>query len=227
MAEESTTPALEAPFESTRRDAKRAQWALNSLVIFSALSGAVFFFYVLHTIGPFSSKDADNVEVPTSSVGARYGLLVGVDEASGLGVVLRDIDEAPDYRDKLSDTMRAELGISESGRLYLLGIRNDGATPVSVAAEQLQVTDNQGASWTIRWLDQGASAETAGPTGRLRLAQSARKFELGKGEERQLFVFITAKGGVPPPAEDFSGGRLKLASGLEIALNHTETKAVQ
>jgi hypothetical protein len=227
MAEESTTPAPEAPFEHTRRDAKRAQWALNSLVIFSALSGAVFFFYVLSTIRPFGSKDADNVEVPTSSVGARYGLLVGVDEASGLGVVLRDIDEAPEYRDKLSDTMRTELGISESGRLYLLGIRNDGAAPVSVAAEALQVTDEKGASWTVRWLDQTAGVETAGPTGRLRLAQSARKFELGKGEERQLFIFISANSEIPPPAEDFSGGLLKLASGLEIALNHTETKAAQ
>jgi hypothetical protein len=219
MAEETPTPEQETPFDTTRRDSKRAQRALNGLVILSALSGAVFFFYVLRTISPFGASDVANVEVPTSSVGARYGLLVGTDEASGLGVMLRDIDEAPDYRDKLSDTMLTELGISEAGRLYMLAIRNDGAAPVDIAAEQLQVTDKKGAAWTVRWLDQ---SEAGGPTGRMRRAQSARKFELAKGAERQLYVFIP---GNPPPAEEFSGGRLKLASGLEIELKHTETRA--
>lgn len=210
------------PFETSRRDAKRAQWALNGLVVFSAVAGAVFFIYVLYTINPFGKRTAEDIDVPTSSAGARYGLLIGTDETTGVGVILRDIDEAPEYRDKLSDNMRAELGISGSGRLYLLVIRNDGEASVNVAADVLAVTDKQGGKWTVRWLDQAASAESSGPTGRLRLAQSERKFDLAKGAERQLYVFIE---GSPPPAEEFASGTISLAGGLEIALTHTETKA--
>ena len=55
-----------------------------------------------------------------------------------------------------------------------------------------------------------------------RINGSERKFELTKGAERQLYVFIPD---APPPAEEFSSGLLKLASGLEIPLKHTETKA--
>jgi hypothetical protein len=220
MPEPELTP--EPPFDSTRRDAKRVQWALNGLVVFSALAGAVFFFYVLNTINPFGTHTAENVEVPTSAAGARYGLLTGNHEATGLSVALRDIDEAPDYRDKLSDTMRVELGISGGGRLYLLVIHNDGEAAVNVAAEQLEVTDKQGSRWSVKWLDQAAAASTAGPTGRLRLAQSGRMFELAKAAERQLYVFIE---GTPPPAEDFASGAITLAGGIQISLTHTETRA--
>jgi hypothetical protein len=173
------------------------------------LAGAVFFFYVLNTINPFGTHTAENVEVPTSAAGARYGLLTGYHEATGLSVALRDIDEAPDYRDKLSDAMRAELGISGGGRLYLLVIHNDGEAAVNVAAEQLEVTDKQGSSWSVKWLDQAA-------------AQSGRTFELAKAAERQLYVFIE---GTPPPAEDFASGAITLAGGIQISLTHTETRA--
>lgn len=216
----------EVGYEQSRGETRRAQWALNVLVVFSAIAGSVFFFYVLYTIRPFGSKEAPPVDVPVSAVGAKYGLLVGHDDASGLDVVLRDVDEAPSYREKLSDVMRRDLGISSAGRLYLLVIRNDGAEPVPVDAVQLTVEDKAGKSWQIQWLEQAAKPQS--PTGRLRLTQSARSFELGKGEQRQLYVFVQSAGEAPPPsAEDFSRGSLKLASGLEVPLSHTEIKATQ
>ncbi len=226
MEEEARETEPEVSYEQSHAETRRAQWALNTLVVFSAIAGSVFFFYVLYTIRPFGSKEPPPVEVPTSSVGAKYGLLTGSDEASGLGVVLRDIDEAPSYREQLSEVMRRDLGIAGNGRMYLLIIRNDGEAPAAVDAALLRVRDAAGQSWEVQWLDKAASPASA--TGRLRLAQSGHKFELSKGEERQLYVFIPSAGeALPPSAEDFSGGSLKLASGLEVSLSHTEIKATQ
>lgn len=226
MVEEAPETEPEAVYEQSRDESRRAQWALNILVVFSAVAGSVFFFYVLYTIRPFGSKEPPPVEVPTSSVGAKYGLLVGHDEASGLDVVLRDIDEAPSYREQLSEVMRRDLGISSGGRLYLLIIRNDGEATVDVNAGQLNAQDKGGKGWQVQWLEQAAKPVSA--TGRLRVTQSGRRFELAKGEERQLYVFIQSAGdALPPSAEDFSGGSLKLSSGLEVPLTHTEIKAAE
>ncbi|MCB9934769.1 MAG: hypothetical protein H6840_03670 [Planctomycetes bacterium] len=226
MDEEATKPEPEVSFEQSRLETRRAQWALNILVVFSAVAGSVFFFYVLYTIRPFGSKEPPPVDVPTSSVGPKFGMLAGTDEASGLGVVLRDIDEAPSYREQLSEVMRKDLGIERNGRMYLLIVRNDGEAPADVDAAQLTVRDGAEKGWEIQWLDQAASP--ASPTGKLRLTQSGRKFELAKGEERQLYVFIPSSGdSLPPSAEDLSGGSLKLTGGPDIPLSHTEIKAAQ
>ena len=226
MDEEASNTEPEVSFEQSRMETRRAQWALNILVVFSAVAGSVFFFYVLYTLRPFGSKEPPPVEVPTSSVGAKYGLLVGRDDASGLDVLLRDIDEAPSYREQLSDVMRRDLGIGSGGRMYLLVIRNEGDEVLPVDAAQLTVRDKGGKDWQAQWLEQ--VAKPAGATGKLRVTQSGHRFELGKGEERQLYVFIQSAGdALPPSAEDFSAGSLKLASGLEVPLTHTEIKAVE
>jgi hypothetical protein len=219
-SEESTTT-----FESSAKEAKRAQWALNLLVALSAVAGAVFFGYVLYTIKPFGGKTPAPVNVPTSAMGAKFGLLVGEDESSGVMVALKDIDEAPSYREKLSEVMRRDLGIERGGRLYLLVVRNDGKDPVSVDAQTLNVKDGDGKSWSARWLDQVANSDQAAATGRMRLAQSAHKFDLEKGEERQLYVFIPSGDGMPPSGEDFQDGELKLSDKLTIPLKHKEIKA--
>ena len=214
-------------FEQSAREAKRAQWALNLLVVLSALAGAVFFGYVMYTIKPFGGKTPEPVNVPTSAMGAKFGLLTGEDESSGVLVALKDVDEAPTYREELSEVMRKDLGIKDEGRLYLLVVRNDGDKPVSVNADSLQLKDGDGKSWKARWLDQVADPESAAATGRMRLAQSAHKFDLEEGDERQLYVFIPSSGGLPPSGEDFLDGELKLSDTLKISLKHTEIKAAE
>src|SRR5690606_6519652 len=97
--------------------------ALNILVGLSALAGAVFFAYVLYTVKPFGRKTADPIDVPVSAAGPRVGLLSADDKEAGLEITLRDIDDAPTYRDALSETMRRELGIEQPGRLYRLTAR--------------------------------------------------------------------------------------------------------
>jgi hypothetical protein len=231
-AEAEDNPATESEpvtgFEQSRKETRRAQWALNILVVFSAVAGSVFFFYVLYTIQLFGSKDPPPVEVPTSSVGAKFGLLVGEDATTGVSAVLRDIDEAPSYREKLSDVMRRDVGIQTAGRVYLFAIRNDGKGQVQINATSLVVRDDKGTQWTVQWLEQAARPDTASATGKLRLAQSKHNFELGAGEERQLYVFIPSSGdSLPPSAEDLASGTLIISGGIEISLTHTEMKAVQ
>jgi hypothetical protein len=229
MAEDSPEedkPAEDTSFEQSRKETRRAQWALNLLVIFSAVAGSVFFFYVLYTIRPFGHKQPPAVNVPTSSLGAKFGLLVGQDEASGVSVVLRDIDEAPSYRARLSDVMRKQMGIEAAGRVYLLVVRNEGKAALKLNAQHLQVNDAKGGQWNVEWLDQASKPGAADAMGKLRLAQSKHNFELQPGSERQLYVFIQSAGDhLPPSAEDLSSGKLTFTGAPEITLSHTEIKA--
>lgn len=222
--EEDATAESETVFEESAKEARRAQWSLNLLVVLSAVAGAVFFGYVLFHIKPFGGKQPDAINVPTSAVGDKFGVLVGSDDGSGVSVALRDIDEAPTYREKLSEVMRKNLGISVAGRLYLLIVRNDGDSPVSLNIRSLNVKDGGGQEWSAKWLDE--IAEPADANGRMRLAQSGRKFELEKGDERQLYLFIPSGGDtLPPSGEDFLDGEVRLSDQLEVTLRHTEIKA--
>ncbi|MCB9894310.1 MAG: hypothetical protein H6839_07670 [Planctomycetes bacterium] len=221
-----TGPKPDTSFEQSHKETRRAQWVLNILVVFSAVAGSLFFFYVLYTIQLFGGKDAPPVNLPTSSAGAKLGLLVGEDAGTGLNVVLRDVDEAPEYREKLSEVMRKDAGISAPGRLYLLIIRNDGKAAASVNATRFSVRDGGGKQWMVQWLEQAAKPEAATPMGKLRLGQSSHNFDLATGAERQLYVFIPAAGDAsPPPAEELVTGTLTIAGGPEISLTHTELKA--
>ena len=221
-------PKPDVSFEQSRKETRRAQWALNILVVFSAVAGSVFFFYVLYTIQLFGGKDVPPVDLPTSSLGAKFGLLVGEDSATGLSAMLRDIDEAPGYREKLSEVMRKDVGIAGPGRLYLLIVRNDGKAPLEVNATRLSVRDNSGKQWDVQWLEQAASTDAANAMGKLRLAQSKHNFGLAVGQERQLYVFVPAAGDdIPPSAEELASGTLSIAGATELGLTHTEIKAVQ
>ncbi|MBZ0136531.1 MAG: hypothetical protein K8I27_09180 [Planctomycetes bacterium] len=226
MSEESPkeTPEEQADttFEHSRKEARRAQWALNSLVVLSALAGAFFFGYVLYTIQPFGGRDAEPVEIPTSSPGATLGMLSN--EEGALLLVLSDIDEAPTYREQLSEVMRKDLGIDKPGRLYRLSVRGNGDADATFAPESFTLTDKQARAWPVKWLPEVAQADKATAVGKLRLAQSGQPFELATGEQRTLFVFVETGAELPPSAEDFGSGKVTLAGGGQIALEHTEVK---
>lgn len=224
MPEELPESQPETTFESSRKEAKRATWALNSLVVLSALAGAFFFGYVLHTVQPFAGRDTPPVEIPVSSPSAKVGVLSG--EQDGLAVTFRDIDEAPTYREELSKVMIRELAIDTPGRLYVLVVRNDGEDTYSFSPSGFNVADKDARNWKVRWLGELTSRDKASAVGKLRLAQSAHNFELSKGESRQLFVFIESAANMPPSAEDFVTGTLKSESG-DLKLEHTEVKVAE
>ena len=124
--------------------------------------------------------------------------------------------------------MRRDVGIQAAGRMYVIGIRNGGKAPVSVDARALSVRDAAGKQWDVQWLEQASKPESVSTMGKLRLAQSKHSFDLGVGEERQLYVFIPSAGdALPPSAEDLVSGSLSIAGGLQVNLTHTEMKAVQ
>ena len=223
--EEEQSKDTEVAFVESAKEARRAQWALNLLVLLSAVAGAVFFGYVIFTIKPFGRTEPEPINVPTSSVGEKFGMLFGEDETTGVVVALRDIDEAPSYREQLSEVMRKDMAISSLGRVYLLVVRNDGDETVSVDAQSLTAADDNGKSWSAKWLSDVANLAEADANGRMRVAQSAHKFELEKGDERQLYVFIPSTGeSLPPSGEDFLDGELRLSDKLRIALKHKEIK---
>ena len=222
MADDPSDNQSEVSFETSRKEARRAAWALNSLVVLSALAGAFFFGYVLYTIQPFGGREAPPVEIPVSSAGSKVGMLLG--ESDGVSIMLQDIDEAPTYREQLSEVMRNELGIEKPGRLYVLEVRNDAEATLRFAPTAFTVTDRDAENWTVRWLGETTSPDKATTVGKLRLTQSAHQFELKKGEKRQLFVFIESGADLPPSAEDFVAGTLKTADGAQVALEHTEVK---
>lgn len=226
-ADATTEGAVDNSYERSRTESRRAQWTLNILVVFSAIAGSVFFFYVLYTIRPFSDTVVPPVDVPTNGVGTKIGLLIGTDEDSGVSVMLRDVDEAPGYREKLSEVMRRDAGISADGRLYVLVIENFGKTTVSVNARDFSVRDSSGKEWDVQWLEQAGKAGEATEVGKLRLAQSRHEFELATGQQRQVYVFVPSAEALPPTAEELTGGMLGFADGLKISLSHTEMKVAQ
>lgn len=210
----------EPEFEVSRKSARRAQMTLNVLVILSAVSASVFFVYVLHNLRPFGERQPPEVNVPTSSIGKTIALLRTEQDAT-LELELRDVDEAPEYRNALSDAMRKSMAISQSGRLYRLRVHNAGKQPLDVKSPRISVRDRSAADWNVRWLAEVAEAGNATPTGRLTLGQSAAEFTLQPGETRQLVVFIA---GNAPPAEEFSSADFTADHGLKIALNRQEVK---
>lgn len=215
------------PQDREHKEARRAQWALNVLVVFSAFAGSVFFAYVLYSIRPFSPDEVPSVEGPTSSVGERVGLLSSVDEETGLAVTLRDVDNAPGYRRELSEVMRNGMGIESPGRIYLLIVRNLGEEEYDVNLRSLTVSAG-GESWAVRWVGDVAEDSNASAAGRMRIAQSESRFTLAPGAERQLYVHASAgAGGAAPAAEEFSGGELSLESGAVIGLAHEEQRLVE
>lgn len=227
MDDETPESKPEVHYEQSRTQAKRAQLGLNILVVLSAVSGAAFLSYVLVTIRPFGKGEAPGVNIPTSTVAERLGVLQGEDLEAGLFILLRDIDEAPEYRDKLSERMRADLGIAGEGRLYLLIVRNHGQDSATFNGDRLVAHDKDGATWNLRWLSQVADAESANAVGRMRLAQSGHSFELPAGAERQLYVFAGRDSSGPPSAESFIHGEVRLESGRRIALEHIDLKVAE
>lgn len=224
MADDQPEATSEVSYESSRKEARRASWALNSLVVLSALAGAVFFGYVLHTVQPWGGKEVPPVEIPVSSAGAKVGMLTG--EKNGLTLTLRDIDEAPSYREQLNEVMLRDLGIDKAGRLYVLEVRNDGEATQQFNAQALAAADKDAKQWSVKWLADVTSSDKASAIGKLRLAQSAHRFELAKGESRHLYVFIESGADLPPSAEDFVAGTLK-TDNAEVKLEHTEVKVAE
>lgn len=218
--------AADAPsdYEQSRRNANRAQWALNFLVTLSAIAGAAFFFYVLYTIRPWSSTTTEPVNVQTSSAAATWQIVTGGEEA-GLWATLRDIDEAPEYRKALSDTWRRDLGIAADGMMYRLEITNRGNTR-DLELRSCSLRTVEGASFEVQWLDTLAQPGNATALGRMRLKQSESRFTLEKGESRQLSVFVPATDrGVPPAADGIVSGSLRLGDGTALTLMPEKVKA--
>ncbi len=211
----------EGGFESSRRDAHKAQIALNVLVILSALAASAFFFYVLYTIRPFGGSQVSNVDIPTSQPGAVIASVEG--EAGGLAVSVRDLDDADAYNAELSEKLRADMGISAKGRLLRLELHNTGKDERKVKLTSLTLTGDDGVQWACRWLDDVASRDSATALGKLRLSQGVREFTLPTGARRQLDIFIP---GEPPGAGKLKGGRLDAGS-VQVELEHKETRAAQ
>lgn len=218
MAETGASP--EPEFELSRKTARRAQLTLNVLVVLSAVAASVFFLYVLHTIKPFGDRQTPEVNVPTSAVGQTIALLRSGDD-SVLAVEMRDIDEAPSYRDALSDSMRQALGIENEGRLFRLRVHNAGKQRVEVRGPRMDVRDSDANDWPVQWLAQSGNAEKRSANGRLIAGQSTAEFELGPGETRQLYVFIPGK---VPPAEKLASAEFRTESGLKVLLTRDDLR---
>ncbi|MBK8205710.1 MAG: hypothetical protein IPK87_02830 [Planctomycetes bacterium] len=211
----------EGGFESSRRDAHKAQIALNVLVILSALAASAFFFYVLYTVRPFGGSQASNVDIPTSQPGAVIAFVEG--EAGGLTASVRDLDDAEAYNAELSEKLRADMGIASNGRLLRLELHNTGKDERKVKLTSLTLTGDDGVQWACKWVDDVASRDAATALGKLRLNQGAREFTLPVGARRQLDIFVP---GEPPGAGKLKSGRLD-AGGVQIELEHKETRAAQ
>lgn len=205
-------------FEQARRQASRAQWTLNAMVLLSAVAASLFLFYVLYQVRPFGSKRTAEVEIPTSPLSATVVVLQG--DAGGMGVELRDYDEAAGYSTRLSDAARTSLGISEAGTLFRLRVSNPGSQALEVRAPGLTLRTAGGGAIGARWLADVASPEAASPTGRLILAQAVAEYTLAPGESRQLIVFAP---GEPLAASGLTGGEFT-ADGLKVALSRDEVR---
>lgn len=221
---EAPTEAEASDYEAARRSANRAQWALNFLVTLSAVAGSVFFFYVLYTIRPWASSVKEPVNVETSNAPASWQVIAG-GEATGVWAELRDLDEAAEYRKQLSEQWRRDLGIAADGMLYRLFITNHSETATMELAS-CELRTSGGATFSIQWLEAVTRPGNANPTGQFRLKQSESKFTLGKGETRQLAVFVPATdAGNPPAATELIGGSLRFRDGSTIELLPEKVKA--
>lgn len=212
------TEPQQSEFEISRAQARKAQIAMNVLVILSSVAASVFLFYVLVHLQPFGSRDNPEVDIATSAVPPQVPVLRGGKDGS-LEVQLRDLDDATTYRDKLNDAMRKSLGVSAEGRLYRLRIHSGAKEPVEIAAPALEVQG--GGAWKVQWLSGVASRDAATATGRLTLDQGAAEYTLAPGESRQLVVFIP---GDAPTVRDMTSGEFT-ARGLRVPLTREEEKA--
>lgn len=208
-------------FETSRKQVRNAQVALNVLVVLSALAASCFFFFMLYTIRPFGGGGAANVEIPTSEPGAMVATIQG--SAGGLGVTVRDLDDAEGYSTQLSDKLRADMGIDQAGRLYRLELANTGKADLVLKLTTLSLTGEDGLTHAARWIDAVASREQATALGKLRIAQSTREFTLPPGASRQLDIFLP---GEPPPAARIVAGRLDAGS-VTVDLEHVDNGTAQ
>lgn len=211
------------PYEEARREAGRVRLWLNVLVVLSAAASSIFLVYVIMRIMPRDGGDAGNVEVPTSSVKEKVGVLRGQggDGKIECALELRDVDEAPGYREKYSEQLREALGVEEQGRLYSLTVRNTGKTEtLEFAGGTLTLRTKSGAEVVASWLAAVARPRTA--LGRMALTQSEAKFSLAPGERRELYVFVAAKGELPPPAAELAGGSADIPGVARVVLEHVD-----
>ncbi|KAA0209590.1 hypothetical protein EDM80_14615 [bacterium] len=217
--------ANDVAYAEAARDASRARLMLNFLVILSAAASSVFLVYVLTRVLPRNGGDAANVDVPTSVAQAKVGVLRGqsTETAREVAFELRDLDEAPGYRDKYSEKLREALGIERPGRLYQLTVRNlSKSEPLVFNGGTLRLRDKAGREHTALWLASVAQAERATALGRMTLAQSESVFTLAVGERRDLLVFVESGGEMPPAAEEMVNGTLEGGSLKKVNLERAE-----
>ncbi|MBP9891690.1 MAG: hypothetical protein KBG84_07260 [Planctomycetes bacterium] len=211
------------PYEEARREAGRVRMWLNILVVLSAAASSIFLVYVIMRILPRGSGDAGNVEMPTSSAKEKVGVLRGQTSEGKveLSMELRDLDEAEGYREKYSEELRTALGVSEPGRLYAFSVRNlSKSEGVEFAGGTITLREKGGAEHVVSWL--ATVAKPASALGRMTLTQSEAKFTLAPGERRELYVFVAAKGDMPPAAADLAGGRVECAGLPTLKLEHVD-----
>ncbi len=217
-------------YELSAKAAARARLAMNLLVVLTAAASSLFLVYVLSRVIPRGGA-GPAVNVPTSAVAARVGILRGGHSDGGLDfkVELRDVDEAAGYRDRLSDSMRASLAVADNGRLYRLEIANAAAgADLNVRGGALTLKAKDGSTFAAAWLAGVAQADKADATGRMLLAQSGHTFTLAPGHGRTLYVFVRAKDGrLPPAAEELVEGELALDGVADVRLRHTEVNSGQ
>lgn len=216
-------------FEESREAVRSAQFKLNLLVVMSATAASVFLFFVISRIWPSNGPAGSNVEIPTSAVTEMVGLLSGSHQGPDLKlrIELRDLDDAPGYRDAYGRKLRTALGITQAGRLYNLHVFNESKSgSFEFKPERLMVQDGHGHEWRVRWLAEVASQEGANPVGRMTLTQAERRFTLAAGESRELTVFTPREGGnAPPPAGKLTGGSLSIEQAGRIKLEPLEIRA--
>lgn len=210
-------------YEDARREAARVRLWLNALVVLSAAASSIFLVYVIMRIMPRGNGGDANVEVPTSSVKEKVGVLRGQGSAGKVecSLELRDVDEAAGYREKYSEQLREALGVGEQGRLYALTVRNTSKSePLEFSGGTLTLTGKGGAQFVASWLAGVANPKT--PLGKMALTQSEAKFTLAPGERRDLYVFVAAKGDLPPAAADLTGGSLDMPGLPKVSLEHVD-----
>ncbi len=210
-------------FEQARREANKVRLTLNVLVILSAAASSIFLVYVLMRIIPRGNGDLANVDVPTSSSRDKTGVLRGSLRADKIDAAfeLRDVDEAEGYREKYSDQLKDALGVENPGRLYAFGVRNLSKTEaLEFSGGTLTLREKGGAEYVASWLATVAHPKT--PLGRMTLTQSEARFTLAAGERRELYVFVAAKGALPPAAADLAGGSVDVPGLPKVELARAE-----
>jgi hypothetical protein len=216
MSEPEQTPEYD-PYAVSRKDARKANIILNTLVVISAMAGSAFLLYVAHHILPVFGSSPSVEEVQTSRVRPTVTVLTG--EADGLAYVIRDLDDAEAYSRELSARILHDIGATETGLIYRLVVRNTGESAVRVQLQAIRMGTDDGRRLEGGWLHEVGSTDRATPVGALRLAQQARVFELAAGSERQLEFFVP---GVPPAMDKIRDGSIEKADGSRVNLRRQE-----